>query len=102
MSKKETRGPGDARESRPKKAVALHYDAERDTAPRIVASGRGAVAEKILEVAEESGVPLQEDRALVETLLAFEVGKEIPPELYQVVAEVLAFVQRLDKRRGDV
>jgi flagellar biosynthesis protein len=91
----------DAREPRPKKAVALHYDAERDTAPRIVASGRGAMAEKILEVAEESGVPLQEDRALVETLLAFEVGKEIPPELYQVVAEVLAFVQRLDKRRGD-
>lgn len=82
----------------PKKAVALHYDSERDTAPRVVASGRGVVADKILSLAKESGVPMHEDRALVETLLAFEIGKEIPAELYQVVAEVLAFVQRLDKR----
>lgn len=82
----------------PKKAVALHYDHEKDAAPRIVASGRGAVADNILSLAKESGVPMHEDRALVETLLAFEIGKEIPAELYQVVAEVLAFVQRLDKR----
>lgn len=81
-----------------KKAVALQYSQERDTAPRIVASGRGAMAEKILSVAQEADVPMHEDKALVETLLAFEIGKEIPPELYQVVAEVLAFVQRLDKR----
>jgi len=82
-----------------KKAVALHYDHEKgDVAPRIVASGRGAVAERILAVADESGVPLHEDKALVETLLAFDIGKEIPPELYLVVAEVLAFVQHLDKR----
>lgn len=81
-----------------KKAVALRYDHERgDAAPRIVASGRGAAAERILEVAGDSGVPMHEDRALVETLLAFEIGKEIPAELYQVVAEVLAFVQFLDK-----
>jgi flagellar biosynthesis protein len=81
-----------------KKAVALQYSQERDTAPRIVASGRGAMAEKILSVAQEADVPMHEDKALVETLLAFEIGKEIPSELYQVVAEVLAFVQRLDKR----
>ncbi|MGZ4164737.1 MAG: EscU/YscU/HrcU family type III secretion system export apparatus switch protein [Tumebacillaceae bacterium] len=83
---------------KPKKAVALQYSQDRDVAPRIVASGRGAMAEKILSVAEDSGVPMHEDRALVETLLAFDIGKEIPPELYLVVAEVLAFVQRLDKR----
>lgn len=82
----------------PKKAVALRYDHEKDTAPRIVASGRGALAETIVSVAKENDVPMQEDKALVETLIAFEIGKEIPPELYEVVAEVLAFVQRLDKR----
>jgi flagellar biosynthesis protein len=81
-----------------KKAVALQYSQERDTAPRIVASGRGAMAEKILSVAQDADVPMHEDKALVETLLAFDIGKEIPSELYQVVAEVLAFVQRLDKR----
>ncbi|MGB8956796.1 MAG: EscU/YscU/HrcU family type III secretion system export apparatus switch protein [Tumebacillaceae bacterium] len=83
-----------------KKAVALQYDHERDAAPRIVASGRGAVAEQILGLAKENDVPMHEDKALVETLLAFEVGKEIPAELYAVVAEVLAFAQRLDKREG--
>ncbi|MFD2171390.1 EscU/YscU/HrcU family type III secretion system export apparatus switch protein [Tumebacillus lipolyticus] len=81
-----------------KKAVAIHYDQNKDVAPRIVASGRGAIAEQILAVASEHDVPMHEDRALVETLLAFEIGKEIPPDLYLVVAEVLAFVQRLDKR----
>ncbi|ASS75676.1 hypothetical protein CIG75_12200 [Tumebacillus algifaecis] len=84
-----------------KKAVAIHYDQNKDSAPRIVASGRGAVAEQILSVASENDVPLHEDRALVETLLAFDIGKEIPVDLYQVVAEVLAFVQRLDKRERD-
>ena len=83
-----------------KKAVALHYDHEKDSAPRIVASGRGAIAEQILGLAKENDVPMHEDKALVETLLAFEVGKEIPAELYAVVAEVLAFAQRLDKREG--
>jgi len=87
-----------AEQTPPKKAVALRYDHEKDTAPRIVASGRGALAENIVAVAKDNEVPLQEDKALVETLIAFEIGKEIPPELYQVVAEVLAFVQRLDKR----
>jgi flagellar biosynthesis protein len=85
-------------EKEPKKAVALHYDQEQGSAPRIVAQGRGAVAEQIVSVAKEHQVPLHEDRGLVETLLAFELGKEIPPELYQVVAEVLAFVQHIDKR----
>ncbi|MBL0388879.1 EscU/YscU/HrcU family type III secretion system export apparatus switch protein [Tumebacillus sp. ITR2] len=88
----------DKKPTPPKKAVALQYNHDRDTAPRIVASGRGAVADHILSLAQDSGVPMHEDRALVETLLAFEIGKEIPAELYQVVAEVLAFVQRLDKR----
>lgn len=83
-----------------KKAVALQYDSERDAAPRIVASGRGAIAEQILGLAKENDVPMHEDKALVETLLAFEVGKEIPVELYAVVAEMLAFAQRLDKREG--
>lgn len=85
----------------PKKAVALQYTPDRDTAPRVTASGRGAVADKILSAATDAGVPLHEDKALVETLLAFEIGKEIPAELYHVVAEVLAFVQHLDKRERD-
>lgn len=70
-------------------AVALHYNG--NGAPRVVAKGGGAVAEKILETAREHKVPLQEDAALAATLSRIELGREIPRELFVAVAHVLAF-----------
>jgi flagellar biosynthesis protein len=78
------------------KAVALKYEKERDAAPRIVAKGRGSVAEKIIETARAHNVPLHEDKNLVQVLEALDLETEIPPELYRAVAEVLAFIYRLN------
>ena len=79
------------------KAVALKYDVSKDRAPRVVARGRGAIAEKIMAIARENHVPLYEDQNLVQILEAFDLETEIPPELYRAVAEVLAFIYRLNK-----
>jgi flagellar biosynthesis protein len=78
------------------KAVALKYDKEKDAAPRITAKGRGYVAEKIVETARAHNVPLHEDKNLVQVLEALDLETEIPPELYRAVAEVLAFIYRLN------
>ena len=78
------------------KAVALKYEKEKDAAPRIVAKGRGFVAQKIIETARDHGVALYEDKNLVEVLEALDLETEIPPELYRAVAEVLAFIYRLN------
>jgi flagellar biosynthesis protein len=78
------------------KAVALKYEKEKDAAPRIVAKGRGSVAEKIIETARAHNVPLHEDKNLVQVLEALDLETEIPPELYRAVAEVLAFIYRLN------
>lgn len=74
----------------PKTAVALRYDGA--AAPRITAKGRGALAEKIIEVAGQNGVMVEENAGLAEALSALELEQEIPAELYQAVAEVIAFV----------
>lgn len=76
------------------KAVALHWDGEQ--APRITASGAGLTAQQILAIAEEHGVPLQQDPVLVEALAQIPVGDEIPRKLYVAVAEILAFVFALE------
>ena len=80
-----------------KKAVALHYQQEQSGAPRIVAVGEGHLAQKILELAKEHEVPIMEDMILVGKLAKFPVGVEIPPELFEAVAKVLAFIYRLEK-----
>ncbi len=77
-------------------AVALSYE-KGDMAPTVVASGKGRVAQKIIETAEENDVPLHEDSKLAETLSNLEIGEMIPPELYEVVAEILLFVDHMDK-----
>lgn len=81
---------------KPRKAAALRYDPQRDGAPKVVARGRGHVAEAITAIAREHHVPLYTDPNLVEVLEAMDVDLEIPPELYRAVAEVLAFVYRLN------
>lgn len=80
-------------------AIALEYNPEED-APRVIASGRGVLAEKIIERAKESDIPVHRDEKLAETLSRLEIGEMIPPELYEVVAEVLIFVDAMDKIRG--
>ncbi|MHB8841996.1 MAG: EscU/YscU/HrcU family type III secretion system export apparatus switch protein, partial [Candidatus Aquicultor sp.] len=83
---------------KPRKAVALGYEPAHDGAPKVLAKGSGYVAERIEQLAKESGVDLYEDAALVEALSAVDIGREIPEELYSVVAEVLAFIYALDGR----
>ena len=78
------------------KAVALKYDGKSDKAPRVIARGRGDIAEKIIDIAKENKVPLYEDNNLIQILEALELETEIPPELYRAVAEVLAFIYRLN------
>lgn len=78
-----------------KKAVALKYEAKKDKAPKVVAKGRGYLADRIIEVAREHGVPLREDTTLVEVLSKLDLYEEIPIELYKAVAEILVFVYRL-------
>lgn len=80
------------------KAVAILYDEAKGSAPRIVASGKGPVAEKIIETARAAGVHIQEDPNLVELLAKIPIGNEIPVELYQTVAEVLAFVYKINEK----
>jgi flagellar biosynthesis protein len=80
------------------KAVALRYDPEKDQAPVVVAQGRGYIAERIREVARENGLPLKEDSELVEYLMALDLYEEIPPQLYAVIAEILAFIYSMDKK----
>lgn len=81
----------------PKKAAALRYSPEKDKAPRLAAAGRGLTADKIIEIAKENNIPLYEDPALADTLLELDISREIPPELYRVIAEVLVFVYQTDK-----
>lgn len=76
-------------------AAALAYIPEKDNAPKVVASGQGKMAEQIIAVARENGIPIQEDPLLAAALAAVDVGSEIPPELYRVVAEILAFIFRV-------
>jgi flagellar biosynthesis protein len=78
-------------------AVAMRYDVEKDKAPLILASGRGAVADEILRIADENKIPLYENRELANMLAKLEIDTEIPSQLYVLVAEVLFFVYKLDK-----
>jgi flagellar biosynthesis protein len=79
-------------------ALALRYDRDREKAPRVLAKGKGRIAEEILRVAQENGVPVREDADLIELLYPLELGEEIPPELYRVVAELLAYIYKMNKK----
>lgn len=79
-----------------RKAVALSYDPSSQ-APQVVASGQGAVADRIIEKAKEHDVATYQDEGLADTLLKLDLGEMIPPELYGVVAEILVYVDKMDK-----
>lgn len=82
-----------------KKAVALSYNEEKNRAPVVVASGMGYMAEKIVELAAENGVPVYEDESLATILTQLELGSEIPPELYQAVVDIYIFFLRFGKNQ---
>ena len=79
-----------------KKAAALKYNSAKDAAPKILASGKGLLAEKILELAREQNIAVYKNPHLVEALVQLDVGREIPPELYSAVAEIMAFIYSVD------
>lgn len=83
-----------------RQAIALEYDPNDDTAPKVIATGKGALADRIIEMAKDNKVPVHKDSKLANTLSRLEIGQEIPPELYEVVAEILVFVDAMDKIRA--
>ena len=82
-----------------KTAVALQYERGRSPAPKIAATGRGAIADRIVAIAREHNVPVREDPDLVQLLAKLDLGETIPGELFPVIAEVFAFVYRLNASR---
>ena len=87
------------KKSERKTAVALEYNPE-EQAPKIVATGKGILADKIVDVAQKEGVPVHEDAPLANTLSKLQIGDMIPPELYEVVAEILVFVDDMDRMKA--
>lgn len=79
-------------------ATALRYEPRKDNAPTIVATGQGLKAQKIKEIAQESGIPVYRDQSLAKTLHDLGIGREIPTELYEAVAKVLIYVAGLDQK----
>jgi flagellar biosynthesis protein len=82
-----------------KTAVAIGYEKEKMSAPQIVAKGSGVIAERLISMAKENGIPIVENKVLVETLNQLNVNQEIPGELYQVVAEILISIYRAETSR---
>ncbi len=82
--------------ARPPIAVAVRYDAQKEQSPRVVATGKGLIAEKILELAKQHNIPIYQDADLVELLAQVELFDEVPPELYTAVAEVLVWVYKVN------
>jgi len=85
-----------------KQAVALRYRPDKDTAPRVAAKGKGLVAEKIIELARKHGIPVKDDPDLLEILSKLEIEEEVPPTVYVAVAELLAFVYSLNRKKRPV
>ncbi len=81
-------------------AVAVRYDTGEESAPRVLAKGQGEVAERILAIAAEHGIPLHTDADLVKLLMVLDLDVEIPPQMYRALAEVLAHVYRVNGRRS--
>ena len=82
-----------------KKAIGIRYKEEKDSAPKIIAKGQGKLAEKIIKIAEENGIHIKKDKNLLEILYKMDIAEEIPEELYEVLAEILTYVYRLDEKR---
>ena len=85
-------------DEKPRRAAALRYEKGVDAAPKLVAAGAGHVADRILALAREAGVPVREDGALADALARLQLDLDVPPELYAAVAEALVWAYSLDVR----
>ncbi|HEV3436224.1 MAG TPA: EscU/YscU/HrcU family type III secretion system export apparatus switch protein [Gemmata sp.] len=89
-----------AEKPKQKRAVALRYDPTRDKAPKLVAKGKGRLADQILALARKNYVPVREDPNLVQVLSRLNLDQEIPPQVYKAVAAILTFLYRVNRRVG--
>lgn len=80
------------------KAVALRYDDKKDSAPRVTAKGQGCIAQKIKELALANNIPVHRDDALIELLSKIDIDREIPPELYAAIAEILSWIYKANNQ----
>ena len=78
------------------RAVAIRFEEGKDQAPQVIAQGKGAIANRIIELAQKNGIPLQEDPLLVENLLDMDLGDNIPPQLYLAIADILLMISELE------
>ena len=85
-----------------RKAIALAYNPNQDAAPKVIASGKGYLADKIITTAKESNIPVHKDEKLAQSLSTIDIGEYIPPELYEIVAEIMIFVDDMDKIRSKI
>ncbi len=85
-----------------KAAVAINYNKEKDIAPKIIAKGKGVLADKIIEIAKKNNIPLYEDPDLIEILSKLDLGQEIPPELYKIIAEVLIYIYKSNNKKNKI
>ncbi|ASM34767.1 FlhB domain-containing protein [Campylobacter sputorum subsp. bubulus] len=81
-----------------KKAVALGYNREKDNAPKVLATGKGEIATKIINLAKEHKIPIKEDTDLVELLSKVDINQEIPQNLYKAVAEIFSFLYKITNK----
>jgi len=81
-----------------KKAVALKYEEDGRSAPKVVAKGKGPIAEKIMQKADEFDIPIFQNKALAESLLSLDLDEQIPPNLYKAVAEVFVWLMKSEKK----
>lgn len=79
-----------------KKAIALKYS-DKESAPKVIAKGKGLIADEILDSARKNNIHIQQDPALIEILSKLEIDQQIPEELYEAVAEIFAFIYKIDK-----
>lgn len=84
-----------------KKAIGIGYEKGKDQAPKVVTKGEGPLAEKIIEIANEYGIYIKEDKSLAEILYKLDVSQEIPEELYNVIAEIFLYLYKADKSFGE-
>ncbi len=81
-----------------KKAAALRYDTSKESAPRVIAKGKGKSADNIIKIAELHNLPIKKDEDLIELLSKVELDKEVPAELYKAVAEVFSFIYKVTNK----
>ncbi len=82
-----------------KKAAALRYNKEKESAPRVIAKGKGEAAQNIIKIAELHNLPIKKDEDLIELLSKVELDKEVPAELYKAVAEVFSFIYKVTNKK---